>query len=110
MHVTKELPSLSPAPWYRICTDSIEAIRAMSTCHLPEDLRDDLSSALSQLSPASVTVVWVPGHAGIAGNELAHQLACKTLIRAPVVPWPSPPMADEAHFYKKTLKEHYAQL
>ncbi|XP_040068369.1 neprilysin-11-like [Ixodes scapularis] len=55
-------------------------------------------------------VLRVPGHTGSAGKELAHQLACETLIQAPVVPWPFPLMADEAHFYKTTLKQHYAQL
>ncbi|CAN7940250.1 unnamed protein product [Ixodes hexagonus] len=31
-------------------------------------------------------------------------------IRAPVIPWPSPPTSDEALTYKHAIKSHYKQL
>ncbi|KAH7981043.1 hypothetical protein HPB49_021085 [Dermacentor silvarum] len=110
VHATHELTLLPPSPRYRICSDSMAAIRALRDNRLPDNLHDDLSDALSLLSPALVTVVWVPGHAGIIGNKLAHELAREINSRAPTIPWPCPPIADEAHFYKKTLKQHYKHL
>ncbi|XP_077560471.1 uncharacterized protein LOC144175247 [Haemaphysalis longicornis] len=110
VHATRELTSLPPSPRYRICSDSMAAIRALRDNRIAEDLHDDLSETLTLLSPASVAVVWVPGHSGIIGNQLAHQLAREITNRAPVIPWPFPPMADAAYFYKKTLKEHYQHL
>ncbi|KAH7980480.1 hypothetical protein HPB49_016452 [Dermacentor silvarum] len=101
VHATHELTLLPPSPRYRICSDSMAAIRALRDNRLPDNLHDDLSDALSLLSPALVTVVWVPGHAGIIGNKLAHELAREINSRAPTIPWPCPPIADEAHFYKK---------
>ncbi|KAH7959843.1 hypothetical protein HPB49_014216 [Dermacentor silvarum] len=110
VHTTHELTLLPPSPRYRICSDSMAAIRALRDNRLPDNLHDDLSDALSLLSPALVTVVWVPGHAGIIGNKLAHELAREINSRAPTIPWPCPPIADETHFYKKTLKQHYKHL
>ncbi|KAH7978791.1 hypothetical protein HPB49_006767 [Dermacentor silvarum] len=112
VHATHELTLLPPSPRYRICSDSMAAIRALRDNRLPDNLNlhDDLSDALSLLSPALVSVVWVPGHAGIIGNKLAHELAREINSRAPTIPWPCPPTADEAHFYKKTLKQHYKPL
>ncbi|KAH7981509.1 hypothetical protein HPB49_024930 [Dermacentor silvarum] len=110
VHATHELTLLPPSPRYRICSDSMAAIRALRDNRLPDNLHDDLSDALSLLSPALVTVVWVPGHAGIIGNKLAHELAREINSRAPTIPWPCPPIADEAHFYMKTLKQHYKHL
>ncbi|KAH7958712.1 hypothetical protein HPB49_004368 [Dermacentor silvarum] len=110
VHATHELTLLPPSPRYRICSDSMAAIRALRDNRLSDNLHDDLSDALSLLSPALVTVVWVPGHAGIIGNKLAHELAREINSRAPTIPWPCPPIADEAHFYKKTLKQHYKHL
>ncbi|KAH7965237.1 hypothetical protein HPB49_004997 [Dermacentor silvarum] len=110
VHVTHELTLLPPSPRYRICSDSMAAIRALRDNRLPDNLHDDLSDALSLLSPALVTVVWVPGHAGIIGNKLAHELAREINSWAPTILWPCPAIADEAHFYKKTLKQHYIHL
>ncbi|KAH6924065.1 hypothetical protein HPB50_011015 [Hyalomma asiaticum] len=87
---------------YRICSDSMAAIHALWDSS--EDLNNDLSGALSLLSPACFTVVWVPGHAGITSNQLAHKCAREMNSRVPVVPWPYPPIAVEACFYKKTLR------
>ncbi|KAH7979097.1 hypothetical protein HPB49_008179 [Dermacentor silvarum] len=98
IHATHELTLLPPSP------------RALRDNRLPDNLHEDLSDAFSLLSPALVTVVWVPGHAGIIGNKLARELAREINSRAPMIPWPCPPIADEAHFYKKTLKQHYKHL
>ncbi|KAH7978480.1 hypothetical protein HPB49_005604 [Dermacentor silvarum] len=106
VHATHELTFLPPSPRYRICSDSMAAIRALRDNRLPDNLHDNLSDALSLLSPALVTVVWGPGHTGIIVNQLAHELAREINSRASTIPWPCPPIADEAHFYKKTLKQH----
>ncbi|KAH7978776.1 hypothetical protein HPB49_006733 [Dermacentor silvarum] len=110
VHATHELTLLPPSPRYRICSDCMAEIKALRDNRLPDNLHDDLSDALSLLSPALVTVVWVPGHAGIIGNKLAHELAREINSRAPTIPWPCPPIADEAHFYKNSLKQHYKHL
>ncbi|KAM7292910.1 uncharacterized protein ISCGN_026045 [Ixodes scapularis] len=57
-----------------------------------------------------VTLRWIPGHAGIEGNELAHQLAREIYFRAPSIPWPNPTSAEDAATYKKQIAEHYKNI
>ncbi|KAH7966945.1 hypothetical protein HPB49_020863 [Dermacentor silvarum] len=52
VHATHELTLLPPSPRYRICSDSMAAIRALRDNRLADNLHDDLSDALSLLSPA----------------------------------------------------------
>lgn len=47
-----------------------------------EQLQNYLHEALN-LRTHTVTLTWIPGHAGIAGNEVVHSLARELLRRAP---------------------------
>ena len=59
-----------------IMTDSQAAIKALSACTTTSQLVWECRRKLDVLSKRNkVTLVWVPGHAGISGNEKADQLA-----------------------------------
>ncbi|KAM7309599.1 uncharacterized protein ISCGN_006603 [Ixodes scapularis] len=110
IHAIQTFSQLPLTSAYTIYTDSQEAIRALQQRKIPPDLRSVLDEALRALNPSSVTVRWVPGHSGITGNELVHQLAREMQIRAPVIPWPSPPTSDDALIYKRSINFYYKQL
>ncbi|KAM7305915.1 uncharacterized protein ISCGN_015811 [Ixodes scapularis] len=110
IHAIISFSQLPRTSAYTVYSDSMAAIRSLQQRQIPADLREDLEMALHSLSSSSVTIRWVPGHAGIAGNELVHQLAREFHSRAPAIPWLSPPTNDEAAEYKKTLKLHYKQI
>lgn len=110
IHAIQTFSQLPLTSAYTIYTDSQAAIRALQQRKIPPDLRSVLDEALRALNPSSVTVRWVPGHSGITGNELVHQLAREMQIRAPVIPWPSPPTSDDALIYKRSINFYYKQL
>ncbi|XP_040073277.3 uncharacterized protein LOC120845797 [Ixodes scapularis] len=110
IHAIISFSQLPRTSAYTVYSDSMAAIRSLQQRQIPADLREDLEMALHSLSSSSVTIRWVPGHAGIAGNALVHQLAREFHSRAPAIPWLSPPTNDEAAEYKKTLKLHYKQI
>ena len=57
-------------------TDSQAAIKALSACTTTSQLVWECRRKLDVLSKRNkVTLVWVPGHVGISGNEKADQLA-----------------------------------
>lgn len=86
VHVTRTATFLPLSIRYRICFDSMAAIRALRDNRIPEYPHDDLYGNLPLLSSASVTVGWLPGHSGIIGNQLAYHLAREITSRAPVIP------------------------
>ncbi|KAG0410691.1 hypothetical protein HPB47_012175 [Ixodes persulcatus] len=96
IHAIISFSQLPRTSAYTVYSDSMAAIRSLQQRQIPADLREDLDMALHSLSSSSVTIRWVPGHAGIAGNELVHQLAREFHSRAPAIPWLSPPTNDEA--------------
>ncbi|KAG0421052.1 hypothetical protein HPB47_003036 [Ixodes persulcatus] len=96
IHAIISFSQLPRTSAYTVYSDSMAAIRSLQQREIPADLREDLDMALHSLSSSSVTIRWVPGHAGIAGNELVHQLAREFHSRAPAIPWLSPPTNDEA--------------
>lgn len=95
---------------YTIYTDSMQAIRAIHMGRIPEELQYDLRKALTKLRPHTVTLRWIPGHAGIPGNEVVHSLARELLHRAPGIPWPYPPTWDTTLHYKQEIKLHYKNI
>ncbi|XP_076547110.1 uncharacterized protein LOC143305849 [Osmia lignaria lignaria] len=59
-----------------ICSDSIAALRAHHRVEVGSKLVRDCALTLRQLSLNNrVKLIWVPGHAGILGNERANELA-----------------------------------
>lgn len=61
-----------------ICTDSQSAIQAVSSPYVRSRTVLDCKDALNALGGSNkVTILWVPGHEGIEGNERADELARK---------------------------------
>ena len=61
-----------------ICSDSQAALNALDRGKINSRLVRDCRDALQDLADLNeVTLIWVPGHRGIAGNERADKLARK---------------------------------
>nr|XP_034192179.1 uncharacterized protein LOC117609676 [Osmia lignaria] len=59
-----------------ICSDCLAALRALHKVKIGSKLVRDCALTLRQLSLNNrVKLLWVPGHAGISGNERANELA-----------------------------------
>ncbi|KAM7300581.1 hypothetical protein ISCGN_016192 [Ixodes scapularis] len=82
----------SPGRTTHIYTDSKSACS-----HLAQGLAFPSALPLLNNVRGPLHIHWIPGHAGVAGNERAHQLARETLLRAPAdacdtAPVPPPPL------------------
>ena len=64
-----------------ICTDSSSAVGAIDSIHnVSNPIVAEIWRTFSTLPPEkTVTLLWIPGHSGIAGNEKADSLAKKSL-------------------------------
>jgi hypothetical protein len=61
---------------FYILSDSQAAIKALDKHQITSKLVWDCRQSLTQLARHNrVKLIWVPGHAGIVGNEVAYQLA-----------------------------------
>lgn len=82
----------SPGRTTHIYTDSKSACS-----HLAQGLAFPSALPLLNNVRGPLHIHWIPGHAGVARNERAHQLARETLLRAPAdacdtAPVPPPPL------------------
>jgi ribonuclease HI len=72
-----------------ICTDSLAALTAVTGSVSRSKLVQECKAALSNLnSKVPVTIMWIPGHSGIAGNEEADVLARTGSRTKPIGPEP----------------------
>ncbi|KAH7986723.1 hypothetical protein HPB49_025847 [Dermacentor silvarum] len=109
-HALQSFASLPSLPEYTIYSDSQAAIHHIQNRTLPYSLQQEVERAVSALQPSTVFLRWVPGHSGINGNELAHQLARDASNRAPLIPWPKPSEDGGRLSLRRTIKEVYLQL
>lgn len=60
-----------------ILTDSLSAAESVKRqrCTSRPVLMNEINQTINRLSPGNVTVVWVPSHVGIRGNEEADAVA-----------------------------------
>ena len=91
---------------FLILTDSLSSVSALSSSHTSSHyLVPKIASLLSGLPLNKVSVQWVPSHVGIPGNELADNMAKRSLHLSYITQVPF--SADDVNL---RLKSHYAAL
>ncbi|KAM7296609.1 uncharacterized protein ISCGN_021766 [Ixodes scapularis] len=97
----------------RIFADSQEAIKECRTRNSPSIQVRQIKKLVSELcSRRGVTtrIEWAPGHAGIPGNETAHNLARASLLALPGQRDDEPPHPRIDHRYDRTTRSEERAL
>jgi ribonuclease HI len=58
-----------------ICTDSLSAIQAIKFKKKKINICNEIINLINSDRSKSITLLWIPGHVGIQGNEIADRLA-----------------------------------
>lgn len=103
--LTKQQPSN-----INIYTNSSKAIRNVQHQLLENGLHCILIESSNRNPNITISLRWIPGHAGVKGNDLVHQWAHETNIHVPLTPWPNVTPAEDTSTYKKQIAEHYQTI
>jgi hypothetical protein len=80
----------TPEKHASICSDSLMALKALGAVRTTSPLVRQCQEALNDISTRhAVGLYWVPGHAGVRGNETADRLARSGLASGFVGPEPA---------------------
>jgi hypothetical protein len=89
---TKKDAGLFIRPIYT-CADSQAALKALTSPWCKTKLLSECRKALGTIGRhCKVEVLWVPGHMGVSGNELAGELAKAGANTSPIGPEPFVPI------------------
>ncbi|XP_032668449.1 uncharacterized protein LOC116842825 [Odontomachus brunneus] len=91
-----------------ICSDSRAALGALEGTTTESSVVWDCKQTLNKLGETNkVTIIWIPGHRGLHGNEVADGLAKLGTLEDPVEQEMDIPFAVDKEYIKKSLeKEH----
>jgi hypothetical protein len=79
-----------PEKYVSICSDSQEALKALQAVRITSPLVYQCQRALDDISTRhAVGLYWVPGHAGVRGNEIADELTWDGLAMGFLGPYPA---------------------
>jgi len=95
--------NVSPEKYISICSDSHAALKALQAATTTFPLVRKCQKAFNDISPGhTVGPYWVPGHAGVRGNEISDNLAGDGSVQKFVGPEPS--MRVSTQNMKRTTK------
>jgi ribonuclease HI len=78
-----------PEKYVSICSDSQAALKALQAAKTMSPLVQQCQQALNDISTQhAARLYWVPGHAGVRGNEIAEKLARSSSAQGFIGPEP----------------------
>jgi ribonuclease HI len=96
---------------FLLCTDSRSALSSIRKVYPTHPLVQDIQSLLftHRNLGNSIVFVWVPGHTGIRGNELADSTARRALCR-PVIDYNLVTSADLKTHFRELIRSKWKEL